>query len=285
MRPPAYDGRMGRLEQYPRDGLVFDVRDAGPPDGDPVLLLHGFPQDGASWAPVLPALHEAGLRTLAPDQRGYSPRARPGAIVAYRVQELVDDAVALLDAAGLRRVHLVGHDWGGTVAWALAGRLPERVSTLTVLSTPHPQAFRRAARTTQAFRSWHMLAFQVPRVPELVLARAFGRWLASTGLPPAEVDRLTARMRAPGALTGALAWYRALRYSAREHFPTIRVPTTYIWGRNDPALGRMGAELTRDAVSAPYRFVELDAGHWLPETRPLQVASVLRDRIRTVAAT
>jgi len=275
---------MGRLNHFSRSGLTFDVRDRGPEDGDAVVLLHGFPQDGGCWDAVVPALHDAGLRTLAPDQRGYSPQARPEPVVAYRVAELVDDVTALIDAAGLRRVHLVGHDWGGAVAWAVAGRHPDRVHTLTVLSTPHPEAFGRAVRSgSQALRSWYVGVFQLPRLPELVLGGRLPHWLAASGLPPQQVAHATALVRQPGALTAALAWYRALRYSAREHYPTVRVPTTYVWGRHDRALGRVAAELTRDAVSAPYRFVELDAGHWLPETRPVQVASVLLDRIRTVA--
>jgi pimeloyl-ACP methyl ester carboxylesterase len=172
------------------------------------------------------------------------------------------------------------------VAWAVAGRHPDRVHTLTVLSTPHPDAFLRAVRSgSQLWRSWYMGAFQVPRLPELLLARGLGPWLARSGLPAADVAHAVARMREPGALTAALAWYRALRLDTREHFPTVRVPTTFVWGRDDPALGRVGAELTRGSVSAPYRFVELDAGHWLPATRPVQVTSVLLDRIRTVAQT
>ena len=277
---------MGRLSRYDRGGLPFDVRDRGPEGGDAVVLLHGFPQDGTCWDAVVPALHDAGLRTLAPDQRGYSPGARPAAVVAYRTAELVDDVLALLDEAGLRRVHLVGHDWGGTVAWAVAGRHPDRVHTLTVLSTPHPEAFLKAVRSgSQLLRSWYLGAFQIPRLPELVLARRLGPMLARSGLPAAHAVPTVTRMREPGALTAALAWYRALPLSSRERFPTVRVPTTFVWGRSDPALGRVGAELTRDAVSAPYRFVELDAGHWLPETRPVQVTSVLLDRIRTVAQT
>jgi pimeloyl-ACP methyl ester carboxylesterase len=274
------------VTRYARGELTFDVRDRGPEDGDVVVLLHGFPQDGACWDAMVPALHEAGLRTLAPDQRGYSPGARPKPAQAYRTEELVADVLTLLDAAAVRRAHVVGHDWGGTVAWALAGRHPDRVHTLTVLSTPHPEAFLRAVRSgSQALRSWYLLAFQLPRLPELVLPRILPRMLATSGLPAADVERTVARMRPPGALTAALAWYRALRFGVREHFPTVRVPTTYIWGRHDPALGRVGAELTRDTVSAPYRFVELDAGHWLPETRPVQVTSVVLDRIRTVAQT
>ena len=135
------------ITEYARDGLTFDVTDRGDPAAPPVLLLHGFPEDRHSWEPVTDRLVDAGLRTLAPDQRGYSPRARPSEPYpqAYTLTELADDAVALLDAAGIEQVHLVGHDWGGALAWTLAGGHPDRVATLTVLSTPHPAALRQAA--------------------------------------------------------------------------------------------------------------------------------------------
>ena len=128
-----------------RPGVRLDVRDDGPPDGEPVLLLHGFPQDGTSWSGVAPVLRRAGLRTLVPDQRGYSPGTRPRGRRAYRLELLVQDAVALLDAAGLERAHVVGHDWGGIVAWTLAAHRPERTASLTVASVPHPRALARGA--------------------------------------------------------------------------------------------------------------------------------------------
>jgi pimeloyl-ACP methyl ester carboxylesterase len=276
---------VARLSEFTREDWRFAVRDEGPEDGDQVVLLHGFPDDSGGWHAVVPLLHEAGLRTLAPDQRGYSPGARPAGRVAYRMTEVVDDVAALIDALGVRRVHLVGHDWGGAVAWSVAGRYPDRLASLTVLSTPHPQALARAVRAgSQVLRSWYLAAYQVPRLPEWYLARGMGRLLRRTGMPQPDARRTLAAMARPGALAGALAWYRALPFSLREPTPPCRVPTTFVWGRHDPALGRVGAELTRDAVSAPYRFVELDAGHWLPQTRPVEVAAVLLDRIRTGAA-
>src|SRR3954449_5563046 len=160
------------MDEFTRGRLTFDVTDAGTADGDVVVLLHGFPENRTSWTAVTPLLTAAGYRVLAPDQRGYSPGARPLARSAYRMQELVDDTVALVDAAGVERVHLVGHDWGGGIAWALAGAHPDRVATLTVLSTPHPAALRQAAMSTpwQLLHSSYMLFFQVPGLPERVLA-------------------------------------------------------------------------------------------------------------------
>ena len=159
-----HDNRPGRIDVFHRDGLVFDVTDEGPLDGDVVVLLHGFPTDRTCWGRVTAALNTAGLRTLAPDQRGYSPSARPAGRAAYRLEELVADVVALIDATGRKQVHLVGHDWGGSLAWLVAGNHPDRVATLTAVSTPHPGALARAWRsgTDQRRRSWYIAAFQVP---------------------------------------------------------------------------------------------------------------------------
>ncbi len=161
-----------RVHQFSRDGLTFQVRDEGPVDADrTVLLLHGFPQTPSAFDGVAPALHEAGLRTLAPAQRGYSPGARPTARSAYRIGAIADDAVALLDAAGVDQAHVLGHDWGGMAAWALAGLHPERVASLTVLSTPHPAALGWSfTHSSQGLRSWYMGFFQLPWLPERLIA-------------------------------------------------------------------------------------------------------------------
>jgi len=257
------------MDQFTRDGLTFDLRDGGPPAGDPVLLLHGFPQGNECWDDVAPRLHTQGLRTLAPDLRGYSPRARPTARSAYRLSEAVKDVLALLDSAGLPAAHIVGHDWGGSVAWLVAGHHPDRVRSLTVLSTPHSKAFARALRNpAQLLQWWYMLVFQLPLVPDRLLPRTMRGPLVKSGLPAEYAARYTGRMSRPGAMTGALNWYRAIPWSVREPTAVCHVPTTYVWGRNDPALRRAAAEQTAQYVHASYRFVELDAGHWLPETQP-----------------
>jgi len=276
-----------RITEFTRSGLTFDVTDRGEPDAPAVLLLHGFPEDRQSWDPVAERLVEAGLRTLAPDQRGYSPRARPREPYpqAYALGELVDDALALLDAAGVEQVHVVGHDWGGGVAWALAGAHPDRVATLTVLSTPHPAALRRAATRSpwQLAHSSYMLFFQVPGLPERLLAGRLEGTLRSSGLSRAQAERYAGRLREPGALRGALGWYRAIRHS-RGALHRSRVPTTFVWGRRDPFLGRDSAESTGEMVLADYRFVEVDEGHWLPERQPdLCAAEIVARATGTVA--
>src|SRR5688500_15827943 len=184
--------------------MTFDVVDGGPRDGEPVVLLHGFPQDATAWKLVSPALHQAGLRTLAPDQRGYSPRARPRGRRHYRLREITDDVLALLDAARLRSAHVVGHDWGGMVAWALGAWHPDRVRTLTALSVPHPRAMTKAMVTSdQALRSYYMGLFQLPLLPERLLLSGGGNplrgMLRSGGLSREAAAHYVGRMREPGA--------------------------------------------------------------------------------------
>ena len=172
------------MDHFTRSGLDFPVRDGGPADGEPVVLLHGFPQTAASFDGVADRLNAKGLRTLVPTQRGYATTARPHRRRDYRITDLVADVIALLGAAGVNRVHLVGHDWGGAVAWAVAGSAPDRVRSLTVLSTPHPAALRESLlRSAQARKSWYMGMFQLPGLPERVLSRDLARQLRSGGLP------------------------------------------------------------------------------------------------------
>lgn len=272
------------LTSFAHDGLTFDVTDTGPGPGPetgiPVVLLHGFPADRRCWEGVSARLAAAGLRTLAPDQRGYSPGARPtqGYPAAYAMDRLVGDVLALLDAAQAPQAHLVGHDWGGAVAWAVAGAHPERLVSVTSLSTPHPAALARAYLVPwQVAHSAYVAFFQLPRLPEVLLGRGLTLGLRRSGLPAAVADRYAARMAEPGALTAALGWYRALRHS-HGAVHRVRVPTTYVWGRHDPFLGRRAAEGTQVFVKTDYRFIELDEGHWLPELAPQACAEAVLDR-------
>jgi pimeloyl-ACP methyl ester carboxylesterase len=271
-----------RLESFDRDDLRFDVIDQGPLTGPPVVLLHGFPQDCSCWRSVTALLNAAGYRTLAPDQRGYSPRARPQGRGAYRQRELVEDVIALLDAADIERVHLVGHDWGGFVAWAVAATHPDRLAAMTVLSTPHPAAFMRSMLRGQALRSWYMAAVQLPVLPEQALRPGSRVWQSlRKGVGAQAADQYRRRLSEPGAVTAALNWYRALPADVRN--PSVRVgsiavPTQYVWGEKDPFLGREAAERTAEYVRGAYRFRPLPrAGHWLPERNGEQVAQLVLD--------
>lgn len=266
-----------RLTSYTHDGLRFDVRDEGPEDGDVIVLLHGFPQTSSSWAGVVPHLHAAGFRTIAPDQRGYSPGARPPRRRDYRLDHLVGDTVALIEATGHDAVHLVGHDWGAAVAWSTAAAHPDVVRTLTAVSVPHPRAMVQALRTPRQLRkSWYMGAFQLPWLPERLLSGRYAdRFLGSSGMSHESVERFRDEIVRSGALHHTLGWYRAMALSAPGGLGRrVRVPTTHVWSDGDTALGRHGAELTASYVEADYRFeVFVGVSHWIPDEAPARLAA------------
>lgn len=279
---------MPDLATFTNDGLTFELADGGPRDGEPVVLLHGWPQTHTSWAAVVPELHARGFRTLAPDQRGYSAGARPRHRAGYRLAALVGDIRALVEQVG-RPVHLVGHDWGAAVAWSFAAQHPGSVRTLTTVSVPHPGAFVRSLVTSdQALRSWYFLAFQLPLLPELLLGRpsVLAGALARTGMSPAGVERVRREVVERGALSASLHWYRGLPLGAPSVLRrTVPVPTTHVWGTGDTALSRRGAELARHYVSGDFELVTLDgATHWIPDERPAELASVIARRARAAGS-
>jgi pimeloyl-ACP methyl ester carboxylesterase len=273
--------RPRRVRWFEHGPLRFEVDDGGPADGQPVVLLHGFPADRRCWSAVLGPLQAAGCRTLSPDQRGYSPGACPPGRRSYRIDLLAGDVLALADAAGLGRFHLVGHDWGAVVAWHLAAAAPQRVATVTALSVPHPGALRAALlRSTQVARSWYVAAFQVPgfeRLLGVAGGACLSAFLAASGLPSDDAARYAARAAGPGGLRGPLGWYRALPLALGVPTGPCRRPATLVWGRRDRFVGAAAAHGCAAWVDAPYRLVELDASHWLPECSADAVAAeVLR---------
>ncbi|MGH3362104.1 MAG: alpha/beta fold hydrolase [Nocardioides sp.] len=274
---------MDRITSYTHDGLTFDVRDEGPVGGPVAVLLHGFPERSSSWRAVSPLLHETGIRTLAPDQRGYSPGARPSRVRDHRLPLLAGDVVALAERVG-EPVHLVGHDWGAAVAWYLAAHHPTHVRTLTAVSVPHPRAFLRAARDGQLRRSWYMALFQLPGVMERLARRPGGRVdesLLKGGMTRDDVARFRREIVDDGALPGALRWYRALPFTdPRLARARVAVPTTFVWSDGDVAIVRRGAELTGEHVDAPYRLEILSGvSHWIPTEAPEALAKAVIARI------
>ncbi|MFF5307997.1 alpha/beta fold hydrolase [Streptomyces massasporeus] len=263
---------------------VFDAIAAGPARGRPVLLLHGFPQTGVVWRRQIEALAAHGHRVVAPDQRGYSPGARPQRPEDYRISHLVDDVVAITEELGWATFDLVGHDWGGAVAWWTADAHPGRVRTLTVVSTPHPGALATTLRTDedQRSRSHYMIDWrETPTTEERMLADDAQelRDFYAGKVPQDSADAYVRRLSQPGALTAALNWYRAGRPDGA--IGVIDVPTLYVWSTDDSAFGPAAAQETERWVKGPYRFEILQGvSHWIPEEAPEPLSHLLLDHLR-----
>ena len=259
--------------------------------GEAVILLHGFPQTSACWEPAIDALAAAGYRVIAYDQRGYSPGARPLGVDAYRIDRLASDVAAVADTLGFERFHLVGHDWGAAVGWAVAMTRPKRLLSWSALSIGHSFAFRDAVRgdADQRKRSRYILLFRLPVLPEWLLAWGRFRVLRKVMyhcMPPAHVREYLSAFAEPGALTAILNYYRAMGDSGGlDPTPGVAVPTLYIWGNRDPAAGRTAAEGTAPFMQGPYVYSEIDAGHWLLETRTEPVVDQLVDHIVSCSGT
>ncbi|MCW2713000.1 MAG: alpha/beta hydrolase [Frankiales bacterium] len=260
--------------------LVLDAMAGGPTDGPVVVLLHGFPQTSWCWRGVWPALVEAGYRVVAPDQRGYSPGARPDGVEPYAMPHLVADVLALLDALGVDRAHVVGHDWGAAIAWQVAARHPERVRTLTAISVPHPRAFADALRTDpdQRARSQYMRDWQDPEAEIALLdgelEQVFG------GIPAVDAARYLAVLREPGVLTRALGYYRAASRRDVEGLGPVSAPTLHVWSDSDPALGPVATHATASHVDGPYRLEVLPGvSHWIPEEAAEALSDLLLEHL------
>lgn len=267
------------------NGVTLNVALAGPGDGPPVLLLHGFPDRWQVWRHQVAALAAAGYRVIAPDLRGFGESDRPAEVGDYAMRTLVGDVTGLLDALGHRSAAVVGHDWGAGLAWSVANAVPDRVRSLTVLSVGHGST-RAAAGADQRQRSWYMLWFLFPGVAERVMPEDDWRFLrewAWNGLRTEDTDQQIADLSRPGALTAALNWYRAnidpARYvvlSAPERFRPITCPTMGIWSSDDVALGEAQMKASGDYVTGPWRYEKVEGvGHWIPVLAPERVNELL----------
>ncbi|MGH8981504.1 MAG: alpha/beta fold hydrolase [Acidimicrobiales bacterium] len=258
-------------------GIAYDVHG----EGRPVVLLHGFPDSGRLWRHQVPALVDAGFRVIVPDLRGYGGSDKPAAVDRYRIVELVADVCAVLDAEGVVRAHVVGHDWGAALAWVMAAVLPDRVDHLVAMSVGHPSSLRTDG-FAQAEKSWYMLLFQFPGVAESWLsANGWANFRAWSGHPDA--DAVVADLDAKGSLTPALNYYRAnvppeSYVAAPLELPAIKAPALGMWSSGDVALteGQMTRSARYCATSWRYEHVER-AGHWLQLDVPATVNGHLVD--------
>jgi pimeloyl-ACP methyl ester carboxylesterase len=272
------------------NGVTLNVIQAGPIHGAPVVLLHGFPEPASlCWQEQIGPLAEVGLRVLAPDQRGYNTSDKPAGAAAYTLDVLATDVLGLLDAQGLETTALVGHDWGGIVAWWTALRHPERVARLAILNAPHPVAGQQYILThpRQLLKSWYVFFFQIPGLPEAHLKR--GNWrplcraLQKTNRPgfftENDLDEYRRAWSEPGAIKAMINWYRALvrhRPGPPPH-PRVHLPTLLIWGPDDRFLSRDLAEASL-AFCDQGRLEWIEgATHWVQHEEPARVNGLLID--------
>jgi pimeloyl-ACP methyl ester carboxylesterase len=266
------------MKQVAGDGVTLAVLDEG--EGQPVLLLHGFPDSSALWRNQVSALVGAGYRAVAPDLRGFGESDRPQATEDYVIRRSFVDMIMLLDELEIERAHVVGHDFGAGLAWALAALAAERVERLVVLSVGHPNTFRHPS-IEQRRRFWYQLFFQFEGVAEELLTRddwkLFREWTA--GAP--DRDRYLADLSRPGALVAGLNWYRANSSPYRElddrpPFPSVSVPTLGIWSSGDEYLLEEGMLESPAHVTGPWRYERIDgASHWLQLDAPERVNELL----------
>jgi pimeloyl-ACP methyl ester carboxylesterase len=290
--PPMTGPPMTEPPQFsfvPTNGIRLHVAGAGREDGPLVILLHGFPEFWYGWRHQIGPLAEAGYRVLAPDQRGYNLSDKPEAVASYALDRLAADVVGLIDAAGRPTATVVGHDWGGIVAWWLALRHPGRLERIVVLNAPHPEAFRRylVRHPGQMLRSWYALAFQLPWLPEAGLRRRNWRGLVRamqrTSRPGTFTDEDFGRYRRawsePRAITTMIHWYRAA-VRARPRLPEdvrIRVPALLIWGARDRFMDRGLARTSLDACDDGRLELIEEATHWVQHEEPGRVNRLLLD--------
>ena len=257
------------------NGIRLHVVQAGPQSGPPVVLLHGFPENWRCWIRQLPALVDAGCRVIIPDQRGYNLSDKPAGIKNYRMSELTNDVLGLIDALDYEKVNLVGHDWGAEVAWSVGFSKPERLHRLGVLNAPHPAVMKRflSRDFEQVRRSWYILFFQLPWLPEAGM-RAQG-WRRVIGalqdsgkahtFTSEDIEKYKEAWSQPGAMTAMLNWYRAaVRYPlTMSDDQCVRVPTLMMWGMNDVALTHRLARPSMDYCNEGRLLFFPEATHWV----------------------
>ncbi len=264
------------------NGINLSVHVEGPQDGRPVLLLHGFPDSHHIWRHQVAALTGAGYRTVAIDQRGYGESDAPEGVDAYAIPTIAMDAVGVLDALGIEKAAVVGHDWGASVAWLIATLAPDRVERLCAVSVGHPTAFFTAGGFAQKEKSWYMLFFQ-SELAEAWLSsddwKNYREWMCR----PVDVERNIADLSRPGRLTAGLNWYRATVGPAAIagpglELPPISCPTMGVWSSLDHALTEAQMMGSADYVTGPWRYERINSvGHDIPVAASDELNALLLD--------
>jgi pimeloyl-ACP methyl ester carboxylesterase len=287
-----------RFEFIEANGQTFEVATCG--EGSRLALcLHGFPEHALSWREQLPVLARLGYRAWAPNQRGYGRSSRPQGVAAYGIENLMADVAGLIDASGAKETVLIGHDWGAVVAWSFAARRVRPLKALVIMNVPHPMCYIRSLyRSTQLFKSWYMLFFQIPWFPEWLLGRRHA-WLIGEAVRRSSSDPekfpqdllqvFRENAAAPGALTAMLNWYRAIfrggaRRAIRKGFPIIETPTLMIWGEDDIALSKATTYGTDRFVSnLTLRYLP-GVSHWVQQDGRDAVNAMLEEFLATESA-
>ena len=262
------------------DGIELALVDEGA--GQPVLLLHGFPDSSQGWRYQVEALLAAGMRVIAPDLRGFGESDKPSGVEEYGIGRSVRDMIALLDELRVDRAHVVGHDWGAGLAWSLAAFVPDRVDRLAVLSVGHPHAYREPS-LEQRQKGWYQLLFQFAGVAEELLTRNDWKLFRELLAGARDGERFLADLSRPGALTAGLNWYRANSDPRHElesgrDFPTVAAPTIALWSSGDAYLTEEPMLDSASYVTGPWRYERIDGpGHWLQVDAPERVNELLLD--------
>lgn len=276
------------FERMTTNGIKLHTAFAGPEHGEPVILLHGFPDAWFGWEPQIQALAEAGFRVIVPDQRGYNLSDKPEGVASYSLEILADDIARLADSLGIRRFNLAGHDFGGLVSWTMAMRYPDRLKRLSILNVPHPSVMRRYIRKhpAQVLKSWYAFFYQLPALPEMAMKANNWKFLISAmarGLSKEQRNRYREAWDQPDAMKSMINWYRnMLRASASRHAkrPAITTPTLVIWGKLDPHISYEMAQPSADMCTDGRLITVERASHWIMVDAPDEVNRLLIEHFR-----
>jgi len=270
------------LKYITTNGIHLHTALAGPDDGDPVFLLHGFPDAWFGWKDQIMPLAASGYRVIVPDQRGYNLSDKPKGVASYKMAILVEDILGLADALGHDRFHLGGHDFGAIVSWSLAMHHPERIKSLAIANVPHPTVMGNYLRThlKQMLKSWYAFFFQIPGLPEWTVRANNWQFLISAmpdNFTEEERDRYREAWNQPGAISGMINWYRALIQQRGQltRSPKIQMPTLVLWGQQDPHISYEMAPLSVNFCENGRLVTFEDATHWVMHDKPAEVSQNL----------